>query len=194
MTRPVPVTAREPSRAVTCATCRRSFQAARSDARYCSAACRQRAARARAELSDLEQRIDQARELYWSLVRQLAQAKGISESAVNTSLAQYVTEDGDVYMGGAAGGMGEGARLAGHAHPVRPGWSAWGLEAAGPPFSPPTTYMDDMYRRRLTGKRSRAGERRRQDALRERDDRRRASRVVTDTPGAGTDSEQGVTR
>ena len=129
------------SRAVTrakCVVCEKKFKATRKDARYCSAACRQRAARARAGQDDLAREIDAAKAHYWALVRKEAEARGRSVSQVVTEQAQYVDVDGSVYIGG---------RLVGHTTPHRPGWAAWGLEAAGPPFSPPTDYVDELARR-----------------------------------------------
>lgn len=58
-------------------------------------------------------------------------------SQVVTAEAQFVDEDGNVYMGGANGGLGSGATLVRHTEPHRLGWAGWGLEAAGPPWSPP---------------------------------------------------------
>lgn len=131
----------EPSRAVTrtkCVVCGKKFKASRRDTKYCSSMCRQRAARARGTASDIDREIDEARKLYWSLIRRKAEAEGVSKSQVVTAQAQFVGENGNVYMGGGAmGGMSEGRRLVGRATANRPGWAAWGLEAAGPPFSPP---------------------------------------------------------
>jgi len=62
---------------------------------------------------------------YWELVGQLAAERGAD--AV-TAQAQLVTENGEVYMNG---------KHVGRSEPVRPGWAAWGLEAAGAPWRPP---------------------------------------------------------
>jgi hypothetical protein len=129
--RGVVVVSRKPSRPVTrpkCAACAQPFLARRKDARFCSGRCRQRAARARAASDDLAREVEAARRHYWALVRRAAEARGVELSQVVTEQAQSVDERGNVYMGG---------RLVGHVEPHRPGWSAWGLEAAGPPFSPP---------------------------------------------------------
>jgi hypothetical protein len=119
----------KPLRAVTrCVVCQKRFKASRKDARYCSDACRQRAARSRAQVDDLDRQIHDARVLYWTLVRRKAEALGTSPSQVVTAEAQFVDGDGNVYMHG---------RHVGHTEPHRPGWAGWGLEAAGPPWSPP---------------------------------------------------------
>lgn len=124
------MTATKASRPVTqpCATCRRRFTPARGDARYCSAACRQRAHRARANLDDLDRRIEAARLHYWQLVREKAEAHGVEASRVVTDEAQEVDLDGAVHMHG---------QVVGHTTPHRAGWAAWGLQAAGPPWSAP---------------------------------------------------------
>lgn len=132
----------KPSRAVTrqrCVLCGDRFTARRRDARYCSGKCRQRAARARVAAGELAQEIEATRRRYWELVRLAAEARGVDMSRVVTEQAQSVDEQGNVYMGGPMGGLGAGARLVGHTTPPRPGWSTWGLEAAGPPFCPPPT-------------------------------------------------------
>jgi len=129
--------ARNPSRAVTrrtCAGCGQRFRTGRSDQRYCSGACRQRAHRARAQLDSFDRAIEAARLHYWSLVREKALARGVPQSQVVTDEAHFITEDGDVWTGW---GPGSGGRLVGHTEPHRPGWAAWGLEAAGPPWSAP---------------------------------------------------------
>ena len=131
----------KPSRAVTrvkCVVCEKKFKASRRDTKYCTSACRQRAARARASISDIDREIAAARLAYWSAIRRKAESEGVTKSQVVTAQAQFVGENGDVYMGGGAmGGMGEGRRLVGRSTANRPGWAAWGLEAAGPPFSAP---------------------------------------------------------
>ena len=114
--------------AIRCAGCPRKFKPKRRDAKYCSGACRQRCARARAVLADIDREIEVVRLRYWSLVARKAAGQGVPESTVLTGQAQLVKEDGSVYMGG---------RLVGKTTPPRPGWTLWGLEAAGPPFSPP---------------------------------------------------------
>jgi hypothetical protein len=112
-------------RSVKCLVCERRFTPARRDARYCSPACRQRAHRGRSQQDDLHREIEATRRRYWQLVAQLNAHDG--DQAV-TNLSQLVTENGDVYMHG---------KLVGQTTPHRPGWAAWGLEAAGPPFMPP---------------------------------------------------------
>jgi len=130
-----------PSRAVTrakCVVCDRKFKASRRDAAYCSGACRQSAARARAATSEIDREITEARRAYWALIRCKAEAEGKSTSQVMTAQAHFIDEHGNVYTGGAHGGLLEGERqLVGRTKPLRPGWSVWGLEAAGPPFNPP---------------------------------------------------------
>ena len=130
----------KPSRPVTrtsCVTCQQKFKPGRADQRYCSNACRARAHRARARLDDLDREIKEARRHYWGLIRRKAEALGTSESGVLTAEAQFVDEDGNVYMGGANGDPLSGGTLVGHTEPHRLGWQTWGLEAAGPPWSPP---------------------------------------------------------
>ena len=122
----------QPLRTVTpnqkCRTCGRRFKPTRSDTRYCSGACRQRAARARSKLDELDRDIEVTRLRYWALIDEKAIALGASESQVVTDESQHVDQDGNVYMHG---------RLVAHTEPDRPGWAAWGLEAAGAPWSPP---------------------------------------------------------
>jgi hypothetical protein len=121
----------KPSRTVTnrtCVVCERKFTPSRRDAAYCSAACRQRAARSRAEIEDIDERITQARRLYWSLIRQKAEALRKSMSQVVTGESQTVDAEGNVFMHGKLVGKVQG----------RPGWTSWGIEAAGPPFSIPS--------------------------------------------------------
>jgi hypothetical protein len=158
---------RKPSRAVTrklCALagCEARFTATRKDARYCSPACRQAALRARAKQDDLERlarQIEETKALYWQLVQQYAEARGISMAGVNSEMAQTVTADGEIWIRG---------KLAGWCKPHRPGWTAWGLEAAPPPFMPPTTYADENFGRSAV------------DAEARRRRRRPVSQVVTD--------------
>jgi hypothetical protein len=122
---------RKPSPPVTrprCVTCGRKFISRRADARYCSGRCRQRANRARQTTADIDREIEAARRQYWALVRRKAEARGVSESQILTAEAQLVDGDGRVFMHG---------RHVGNTTPHRPGWSAWGLEAGGRPFSPP---------------------------------------------------------
>lgn len=126
---------RKPSRTVTCSACGRRFKPARSDARYCTPGCRQRAHRARLSGDPTDHEIEEARLTYWRLIKQRALARGVDVSQVVTGEAQYVDGDGNVRMG--AGPDGVGGRHAGHTTPHRPGWAGWGLEAAGAPWSPP---------------------------------------------------------
>jgi hypothetical protein len=131
----------KPSRAVTrirCVVCDAKFTPSRRDARYCSARCRQRAARARADADDLARRIDEARSLYWKLVQQYAEARGIRPGGKHVGPVATVTEAGEVWIDG---------RMAGWARPQRPGWTTWGLEAAPPPFMPPTSWADKQFGR-----------------------------------------------
>lgn len=125
----------QPSRAVTrakCAVCGNSFTAGRRDARYCSGRCRQRALRARAEEDDLLRQIDEARRHYWACVRRYAEAFGRQPDE-----AQLVDAEGQVFIRG---------ELVGHAHfQDRPGWSTWGNENAGPPWSPPTDWIHENF-------------------------------------------------
>jgi hypothetical protein len=130
---------KKPSRPVTkkkCPGCGERFRPDRADARYCSPACRQRAHRARSEASGLDREIEKARLHYWALVAQKARAHGVDVTKILTDeCSQYVDGDGNVYMGGFPGSGCE--RLAGRTRPPRPGWRTWGLEAAGPPWTPP---------------------------------------------------------
>ena len=121
---------RKPSRTVTCSVCGRRFKPGRSDARYCTAACRQRAHRARLAGDPTDREIEDARLAYWRLIERRALARGVDESDVNTEQAQFVDVDGRVFMDG---------HEVGSVTPDRPGWASWGLEAAGPPWSPPPT-------------------------------------------------------
>jgi hypothetical protein len=109
--------------------CGAKFRATRRDARYRSGRCRQRAQRARVEQDDLLRQIDEAKRHYWGLVRRYAEALGTSEAQVLTDEAQFVDEAGNVWIRG---------EHAGHAAPPGNGRAGWGLEAAGPPWSPPT--------------------------------------------------------
>ncbi len=123
----------KPSRTVTrksCVTCQRKFTPDRADQRHCSNACRARAHRARARLDDLDREIEEARRHYWGLIRRKAEALDASESQVLSAEAQYVDGNGNVYMG-------PDRTHVGHTEPHRLGWETWGLEAAGPPWSPP---------------------------------------------------------
>jgi hypothetical protein len=112
-------------------------KAARADTSYCSARCRMQAHRARLRLDAIDVELAASRRRYWELVREKAMALGVAQSQVVTAQAQLVTESGDVYMGGPVGGLGADAVLVGRTKPHRPGWSAWGSEAAGPPWSTP---------------------------------------------------------
>ena len=58
-------------------------------------------------------------------------------SHVVTLEAQLVDEDGNVFMHAEEGDELRPRKHVGTITPHRPGWSAWGLEAAGPPFSAP---------------------------------------------------------
>jgi hypothetical protein len=115
-----------------CTTCGTKFVPSRRDNRHCSGACRQRAHRARAHVDDIDRRIDEAKALYWSLIREKAEATGQGVSQVVTDEAQLVDTAGNVFVRG---------KRVGVKTPHRPGWGAWGLEAAGPPYSPPTRWM-----------------------------------------------------
>lgn len=133
-----------------CVVCGAKFTAKRSDARYCSGRCRQSALRARSgedTLGQLARLIDETRSLYWKLVQQYAEARGIRPESVLTELSPTVTDGGEVYVGG---------KFAGWAEPRRPGWSAWGLEAAPPPFLPPTKWADGEFGRRAIDDAARA--------------------------------------
>ena len=123
-----------------CATCSSSFRPKRRDAKYCSASCRQRAHRARSRPGEPEREIEDARQLYWRLVAEYAMARGASQEKILIEQSQRVDGEGNVYMGcedGGMGGMGPKARLVGKVTSSRPSWTGWGLEAAGPPYSPP---------------------------------------------------------
>ena len=130
---------REPSRTVTrgrCASCGAKFKARRRDARYCSGRCRQRALRARAEQGDLLRQLEEAKRHYWGLVRRYAEALGEPESRVLELESQFVDEAGNVWIRG---------EFAGHGRPPARGDAAWGLEAAGPPWSPPTDWIHENF-------------------------------------------------
>ena len=122
----------KPLRAVTvkCAVCESRFRPTRKDGRYCSAACRQSAYRSRAQLPVLQRQVEAARLQYWKLAGEYAVATGC-EAADDV---QYVDMDGKVYIGRR---YNVGGRYVGWVPSNRPGWATWGLEAAGPPFSPP---------------------------------------------------------
>jgi hypothetical protein len=111
-----------PDSRLRCVTCGKRFAPARTDAVYCSNGCRQRAYRERANLSDLERELEEARLRYWELFRRLAVATG--ETNMGALESQFVDEDGNVFMHG---------RQVGKTQPHRPGWAGWGLEAGGPP-------------------------------------------------------------
>lgn len=119
-----------------CVVCDARFLPRRSDARYCSAACRQKAHRSREAQDGLLREIEAARWRYWRLVWQLHAGDG---DAV-TNLSQLVDTDGNVwaYNGDERAAFGCG-QWVGQIAPARAGWSGWGLEAAGAPFSPPPT-------------------------------------------------------
>ena len=128
----------KPSRAVTrakCATCGKSFKATRRDARYCSGRCRQRALRARAQQDELRIEIEKAKRANWVAVRRYAEALGVPDSEVLTGEAQFVDEAGNVWIRG---------QLAGHKEPDRDR-AVHGLEAAGPPWSPPTDWIHETF-------------------------------------------------
>ena len=110
---------------MTCGACGRRVKGKRSDARYCSPACRQRAYRARSTEDELVREIEATRLRYWRLTAELQTARG---REVMSGEAQFVDEAGRVYMHG---------EQVGRTTPHRPGWAAWGLEAAGAPWSPP---------------------------------------------------------
>ncbi len=124
--------ARRGGRAV-CSVCLANYRPKRADSRYCSAACRQRAFRARADSEQaLLQQIDETRVHYWQLVAKLALTLRMSTVWIRSNyLSQWVDEDGYIYMRD---------RLIGRATPTRAGWAGWGLEAAGPPWCPPTAH------------------------------------------------------
>lgn len=84
--------------------------------------------RARIAGDPTDREIEEARLAYWALIERRALARGVNVSQVVTEQAQHVDADGNVHIGGL---------LAGRTTPDRPGWAAWGLEAAGPPWSPP---------------------------------------------------------
>jgi hypothetical protein len=129
----------ELSRAVTrarCSACGAKFRARRRDARYCSGRCRQRALRALAVQDDLLRQLEEARRHYWGLVRRYAEALGAPQSRVLELEAQFVDEAGNVWIRG---------EFAGHTRPPASGGAAWGLEAAGAPWSPPTDWIDENF-------------------------------------------------
>lgn len=111
-----------------CKSCGGRFKPARADALYCSNACRQRAHRDRGRLDELERELEATRVRYWRIAAQLARARGVEVGTVLTGEAQSVDEHGNVFMHGIH---------VGRIDPDKPGWAKWGLEAAGPPFTPP---------------------------------------------------------
>ena len=131
----------EPSRSVTkkCVTCGKKFKANRSDAKYCTQACRQSAHRARAELDDLDREIEEARLHYWELIAKKAKALGRVKTQALGEESVYLDMNGQVWMGGVLGG-GEW-RLAGNLK-EKGNWDVWGLDAAGPPWAPPSPAPD----------------------------------------------------
>ena len=118
-----------------CIACAKGFRPRRKDNRYCSGACRQRARRARRELGNLDQQIEEARHRYWALIQMKAEATGGNRSRIVTDEAQLVDEEGNVFMKGKHVGKVK-------PDPHREGWSMWGIEAAGPPFSAPPAATD----------------------------------------------------
>ncbi len=138
------MTDRKPSRRVTrqrCVVCQKKFIVKRRDARYCSGKCRQQAARSRASGHEWQRKLDKLRREYWETVRQAAEARGVTVSQVITDQSQSIDEAGNVYIRG---------QFAGTTKPRRPGWASSGLEAAGPPFSPPTAGLAKYYEGLLT--------------------------------------------
>jgi hypothetical protein len=127
-------------KSVRCCVCSKRFNPGRRDARYCSPACRQQAHRARAQQDDLRREIEATRRRYWQLVNLLHAHDG----KVASHLSQVVDTDGNVfaYDGNPKAFMGCG-QWVGQIEPSRAGFTGWGLEAAGPPFSPPpaTNYV-----------------------------------------------------
>jgi len=119
-----------------CVVCERPFRPHRRDARYCSSKCRQRAHRCRVSTTDIDRRIEATRLEYWKLIAEKAAALGRHRSNILTGESQYVDEAGNVFVGGVLGGG--GWRFAGRIEAGWAGWTAWGLEAAGPPWAPPT--------------------------------------------------------
>lgn len=147
---------KQPSRTVTqrkrkCDTCCKAFAPRRSDSRHCSAACRQRAHRARAKLDTLDREIEAARLLYWKLLYEKAKALGRAPSQIVTGECQYVDQDGNVWMGGVLDGT--PWRRAGKTTPGRKGWKVLGLEAAGPPWAPPGP-PNGYYEKAIIGRQS----------------------------------------
>jgi len=138
------MTDRKPSRPVTrkrCVVCQKKFITKRRDARYCSGKCRQQAAWSRASGHEWQAKLDRLRREYWDTVRQAAEARGVPVGQIHTEQSQTVTPNGDVYIRG---------KFVGTTKPPRPGWTTCGLEAAGPPFSPPTEWFADHYEGLLT--------------------------------------------
>jgi len=120
------VTSRDGKRG--CLACVKRFRPTRVDARYCSAACRQRAHRARAHIARIDREIEATRLHYWQLIERKAHALGVSVGEVLVDESQSVDDQGQVEIHG---------RLVGKKNVRRPGWTQWGLESAGAPWSPP---------------------------------------------------------
>jgi hypothetical protein len=155
---------RKPSRTVTrrrCVVCQKKFTANRADARYCSGKCRQQAARSRANGHEWQRKLDRLRREYWATVRQAAEARGVTVGQIHTEQSQLVDENGNVFIRGKFVGTTK--------PPRRPGWSTEGLEAAGPPFSPPTGWLADHYEGLLAKLYDDAPEPRRRDEVTARD-------------------------
>jgi hypothetical protein len=140
-----PVTIKRP-----CRSCEKKFNPARRDAKYCSDACRQRAHRARASMPDLDRQIEQARLLYWNLIAQKARALGRSPSQVVTGESLYVDREGYVWTGGVL--TGAPWRCVGYIDSARKGWTVWGSDAAGPPWSPPGPGIKGIYEQAILGR------------------------------------------
>jgi hypothetical protein len=122
-----------------CVVCQKKFKPQRRDARYCSPACRQRSHRSRANLEDLDHEIEAARLHYWKLIAQKAHALGRSMADTMADESQYVDLEGNVFQGSIfnrGGWRWIGKVRQGRA--ARAGFNSWGLEAAGPPWCPPS--------------------------------------------------------
>ena len=79
-----------------CVACERKFTPRRSDGRYCSPACRQRAYRERGRFEELERELEATRVHYWRTLRRLAAAKGVPEGLVVAWDSPFVDSKGNV--------------------------------------------------------------------------------------------------
>ena len=114
------VTSRDGKRG--CLACVKRFRPTRLDARYCSAACRQRAHRARAHIARIDREIEATRLHYWQLIERKAHALGVSVGEVLVDESQSVDDQGQVEIHG---------RLVGKIRPYPRGSATEAVKTAG---------------------------------------------------------------